>query len=120
MLHPATDDLIKFLNEVTALDRDFMFRLLKARVPCNQKIADHPSIQVGRAEEFGLVLDQHEGQSVEWMAGVLGLLNGFCGTIGGDGPNAAWGPIACRIDDDGNMRFIRTEELPVDPIATGR
>jgi hypothetical protein len=55
-----------FLNELLELDRPAIAALINNRVPCNQAMADHPTVQIGA---------EHGGFNV----GMLGLLNGLCG-----------------------------------------
>jgi hypothetical protein len=91
------DDLIAFLNEVLALDREFVSALVNHRVPVKSGIQEHPSIQVGEVD--GVL-----------SAGILGLLNGYLGTID-SGPYAGWGPIIAVFDDDeGVVEFRRTPQ----------
>jgi len=59
--------IVNFLNELLEIDPAAVSALIAARVPCNQFLADHPTVQIG--EERG-----------EFRVGLLGLLNGLCGT----------------------------------------
>lgn len=82
------DHIINVLNELVALDREAVTKLVETRVPCNQALADHPTVQVS------------EGPSV----GLLGVLNGIAG-VDHDG----WGFIAASFDDQGHLvKFLRT------------
>lgn len=54
------------LNEIHLLDRQALGALLANRVPCNEALADHPTVQVG---------DANGGFTV----GLLGILNGLAG-----------------------------------------
>jgi len=90
-----TDDFIAFLNGILQIDPLWTETLLQQRVTCNVALANHPSVQVGQA--FG---DQ--------MAGVLGLLNGYFGTIEA-GPKVGWGPITAIYDGGRLVRFERTD-----------
>lgn len=58
--------IVDFLNELLEIDRPAIAALIANRVPCNQRMADHPTVQVGA---------QHGGFHV----GLLGILNGLCG-----------------------------------------
>jgi hypothetical protein len=58
------EKIADLLNEALALDRPAVAALIANRVPCNEALADHPTIQVGV---------QHGGFHV----GLLGLLNGL-------------------------------------------
>lgn len=94
MVEPHTDRLIEFLNAVLAVDRDAVASLMRVRATCNEALLAHPTVQV--SGEDGTV-------------GVLGLFNGFCGTIG-VGPRAGWGPISAVFEDGKLVRFERTRE----------
>jgi len=65
-------EVVKFLNELTEVDRDAMSNLVDTRVPCNDKLADHPTVQVL----------QLPGDVCR--VGFLGILNGIYG-VGTDG-----------------------------------
>lgn len=84
-IRPETVDLVDFLNHLVRVDAPAMQALMEARVPCSTRLGEHPTVQVAptRSGPEGLVF------------GVLGLINGYCGTIG-DGPKAGWGPIAAH------------------------
>ncbi len=47
-----------------------------------------------------------------FRVGMLGVLNGFCGTID-DGPRKGWGPIAAIYDEGKLLRFERTENSKI-------
>ena len=63
----SVDQVIELLNELVEIDAPAIAALIANRVPCNQSLADHPTVQVGA---------QHGGFHV----GVLGVLNGLFGT----------------------------------------
>lgn len=96
-IRPEADDLIAFLNEILNTDPDFMQQLVDHRLPCNQLLADHPTLQVGAGMEHRRV------------AGVLGLLNGFIGTID-EGPRQGWGAIAAIYQGGRLTSFERVPE----------
>lgn len=58
--------VVDFLNDAILADADAVSALVAYRVPCNEWMAEHPSIQVGEDRTVGL----------------MGLLNGLCGTDG--------------------------------------
>ena len=58
--------VVDFLNELAEIDRPAVAALIANRVPCNEELADHDTVQVSA---------QHGGFHV----GMLGLLNGLCG-----------------------------------------
>jgi hypothetical protein len=94
----AIDPMIDFLNELTSLDPEFVRQLISTRFPCNEAIANHPSVQCG---EFDGAM----------KAGILGVLNGFFGTFEA-GRLKGWGPIAVLVDgaDGPIIKFQRTTE----------
>ncbi len=89
----SPDRVIDLLNELVKLDPEAAHALMEYRVPCNEALGDHPSIQVVQGES-GLVV------------GLLGVLNGFFGA-----DEEGWGTI-CGVYDDGDdgklLRFERT------------
>lgn len=103
-VRPDVDELISFLNDLLTVDRYAVAELLTVRVPCNRAMADHPTVQV-----------QGNGAGTTFIApgshrvGVLGLLNGYCGTID-TGERAGWGPITVVYEDGALVRFERTKE----------
>ncbi|KAB2857372.1 MAG: hypothetical protein F9K41_04000 [Sphingopyxis terrae] len=96
-IRPEADDLIAFLNEIVNTDPDFMQQLVDHRPPCNQLLADHPTVQVGAGMEHRNV------------AGILGLLNGFLGVID-KGPRKGWGAIAAIYQGGRLSHFERVPE----------
>ena len=113
MIHPATDDLITYLNRLLELDRTFVTELIGRRVHCNREIADHPSIQTRRTS-----------REVVHQCTILGVLNGFCGIL--DDPAAEprlWGlgPITAVLDAAGMvLRFERTDRISREEFLEGR
>jgi hypothetical protein len=76
-----------------------MDALLRARVTCNEDLAKHPTVQVGHTEEV-------PGKP---RVGILGILNGWCGTIDDPGPAHGYGPIAAVFEGGWLVRFDRIE-----------
>ena len=95
-IRPEADGLVKYLNELLAIDQDFVSRLVDHRVTCNEQLARHPSVQVGKSEG-------------DYRAGFLGVLNGYLGVID-RGPRRGWGPITAVLEDGKVVRFQRTPE----------
>lgn len=73
--------MVDLLNELIQIDRPAVAALIANRVPCNLEMANHPTVQVAA---------QHGGYQV----GLLGLLNGFCGTY-----PSGFGPVVVEFDD---------------------
>lgn len=80
-------NVIDLLNELSENDMEMMSCLIDARVECNQKTIDHPTVQVTKEDTVGL----------------LGILNGLFG-VGSNGR----GPIGCYVDKEKHVRFVKT------------
>lgn len=61
------DRVIQTLNDLVALDRSAMYRLVETRVPCNEELANHSTCTVE--------CDAQGNASV----GILGLINACLG-----------------------------------------
>lgn len=96
-IRPETDAIIAFLNALLVVDREAISALMWHRVGCNALLGLHATVQVRKDEP-----------SASLTVSILGLLNGYCGTISG-GPFDGWGPISAVIDGTLFERFIRTE-----------
>lgn len=89
--------IINYLNELVALDKPCIAAMVSNRIPCNEKLAEHPSCQVGY---------RNGGFSV----GLLGIINGMCGTYD-DGPRKGWGAIAANFNTGESTDLIGFELL---------
>jgi len=76
--------IVDQLNEIYSHDPEALHALCESRVPCNEALRKHPTVQV-------LV----EGGGTESRVGLLGILNGIVG-IQDDG----WGYISAIYDED--------------------
>ncbi len=89
-------EIVDLLNDLMVRDRAAVAALIANRVPCNESLANHPTVQCGA---------QHGG----FFVGMLGVLNGLAGHPGQRGPivavfsdatSDAWGDlIAFRVED---------------------
>lgn len=101
MTEPATNlkqsvtiqDAIDYLNELIELDKPAIAALIANRVPCNEVLAHHPTVQV-RAQNGG------------FHVGILGILNGLFGTL-----ENGWGPITF-VFEDGDLQGVRLTDEP--------
>ncbi|HBI37097.1 MAG TPA: hypothetical protein DDY71_05580 [Spirochaetia bacterium] len=84
------DDAINFLNELIALDKDAMTKLVTQRVICNEDMAFHPTVQVGINENR------------EYIVGMAGILNGLFGIN-----TNKYGYITFVFEDDGKLSHAR-------------
>ncbi|QQR46537.1 hypothetical protein JKA73_10905 [Myxococcus xanthus] len=96
------------LNVALWADPSAIANLLAVRVPCNEALAYHPSIQVRRDDT---------GDSL----GVLGLLNGCLGAIP-SGPCEGWGWVSLLVDGAKPVRFEVTapRDVPVEEDSAKR
>ena len=95
----SLDIAVKLLNELNNLDPKFTSKLISARFPCNDLVANHHRFQV----------QVRDGEPV--VAGFLGILNGLFGTIS-SGPRKGLGPIMAVIDEDNKIiKFTKSEEI---------
>jgi hypothetical protein len=85
--------IVSLLNEINEMDPSVLPALIEHRVPCNQKLADHPTVQVGK---------DADGYEV----GILGILNGLLGT-----KEDSTGYLAARFKDEDLDRIERFELL---------
>lgn len=76
-----THAVVNFLNDLVELDRPAIAALIANRIPCNQLLADHPTVQVA-ATAGG------------YHVGLLGILNGLCGVM-----EDGYGYIAAVLDE---------------------
>lgn len=88
----TVDNAIKLLNEFYKIDPNAMDALVKARVPCNDDLANHPTVQVGVKPDGG------------YQVGILGILNGLFGTDDRDigfiaGDFEAYCPNGCEMPE---------------------
>lgn len=95
----TVDEVIDLLNDALGDDPDAMQALVETRVPCNQKLADHPTIQVGTVEPLVIFNTKESEEIPQYRVGLLGILNGIFG-IGesGSGQIAAEFGVVCEHD----------------------
>lgn len=91
------DALIAFLNELAKIDPAALSQLVAVRVPCNDELGQHPTVQTLQYGDGG-----------PYSVGILGLLNGFCGVIDG-GKYDGYGPITA-VSEDGQLAYFRRTE----------
>jgi len=85
------DEIIERLNSMVEADSEAVMALIISRVPCNNRLADHPTCQVDTIDRLGV----NDGIN---RVGLLGVLNGILG-IDANG----WGPLCAEIDDNGKL-----------------
>jgi hypothetical protein len=91
------DEVVAYLNELVSLDRDAMEHLIETRVRCNDKIVEHPTVQVMKGEDGNMTV------------GLLGILNGLVGTQPDESSKPGWGFIAASYDDGKLVKFVRID-----------
>ena len=91
MNEDAINQAIDVLNRAVEADAVAMEKLCSSRTPCNQALADDPTIQVGTWEG-------------ETTVGMIGVLNGLFGIN-----EHGWGAIGAIFESDGSLSgFKRT------------
>lgn len=82
-------EVCDLLNEMLKLDYNCTKKLIEYRVPCNKKIADHPTIQVTADEKLG----------------IMGIINSLFGIR-----DDFKGAICYEFESNRIIRFILTPE----------
>ena len=85
------DKAVAYLNELIEIDGAAIGALIENRVPCNQSLAEHPSVQVS-------------GEYDNFKVGLLGILNGLFGA-----DKSGWGTITVTLKDGYPIKATRTE-----------
>ena len=89
----AVDNAIQVLNDALAADPAAVAALMAMETPCNDALADHPTIQVGESRLTPGIT----------VVRPIGLINGLFGAAEDD-----WGFIAMEVDDSGRIsEFLR-------------
>jgi hypothetical protein len=92
------DLVISFLNELLNRDRTAISTLIETRIPINDALVRHSTLQHTR-----------NYLTTKPEIGLLGIINGMFGTLEG-GPRNGWGPITARFDEHDNcLGFFKTE-----------
>lgn len=81
---------IILLNSALVCDPKAIQELIEARVECNETLAKHPTIQVGRRKA---------PDGTEHRVGLLGIINGLFGIRDSDG----YGAIHAECQSDGTI-----------------
>lgn len=86
----SKEEVVDFLNELLKIDSKAINELFNIRIPCNEALQDHPTVQVN-----------HKGE-----VGILGILNGLFGI-----QENGQGYIAIELDNESSPinRFLILE-----------
>jgi len=90
----TAQQVVDLLNEAARLDPEAVLELINARVPCNEALNAHPTIQTGPRRGID---PRHDKRN---EVGLLGILNGIFGTFE-DGR----GCIVATLHDDRRLSF---------------
>jgi len=97
----AVDQAIEVLNRIHKADPTVMQSLIFHRVPCNQLVADDPTVQVGRGVNL----------STGWEVGILGIINGLFGS-----DEHGWGHIYANFDsNNSDAKLLNFSRIPQPP-----
>jgi hypothetical protein len=83
------EDAVRVLNEALELDRVGLSQLFLRAAPCNEALADHPTIQVGTYPNGSFYVRP------------LGLINGLFGV-----DEESYGPIAAQVENGLILKFV--------------
>ena len=83
--------MIAFLNELVTIDKTAIDALLNNRVPCNEALAEHPTVQVVAIPNGNYV-------------GMFGIINGLFGVN-----RQGFGRIRSVFEDGELIRFERND-----------
>lgn len=99
--NPSPQETVELLNELLTIDPTCINALFTHRVRCNDKMADHPTVQV-------------RPHAAKYTVGVLGLLNALFGTHDLPGHIEGYGAITAImhvVDDTTQIKeFVLTLE----------
>ena len=93
-------EVIDLLNELLKIDRKSIECLFGIGIPCNKKLAKHPSVQVGKFAD-------------RYFVRIIGILNGMFGA-----DKAGWGCLSIDITKNGRIKQFKLlkERLTKHPI----
>lgn len=103
MIPKTPQDAIDLLNEALRLDPHVMGWLIAFRGPCNDALAEHPTIQVGQ-----------NSKDEPTVVGMLGILNGIFGKR-----DNGMGFIGAVYDGGKLVRFELTDDAQSNPYMGG-
>lgn len=86
------DQVVRLLNAAFKADPKAVQAFFSVRVPCNQKLADHPTIQAGLAKNWRKNFPElNLPKSARFVISPVGIMNGFFGM-----DKFRMGPIASK------------------------
>lgn len=87
------DEVIELFNELIEIDNPAFGALVANRVPCNEELANHPTVQVGV-------------QNGGYRVGLIGIVNGMFGV-----DENGYGPIALNFEDSNLVKVERFKKV---------
>jgi hypothetical protein len=104
--HLTPDDIVCLLNDLLEIDPKAINDLCFNRVPCNEELSLHPTVQVN-------------SDAQGYQVGLLGILNGMVGAFD-SGKLKGWGCIAAQVPKtQGDAKpmieyfyILKNEEVP--------
>lgn len=105
------DKIILLMNELTKADPEAMHKLVEHRERCNEKISEHPTVQVSKQRFHGKDENGYTTGLADHV-GILGILNGLVGVVD-EGEKKGWGVVAAVYDSDTD-ELLGFDRLPLE------
>ena len=94
------DEVINFLNSLLEIDNDAITELFNDRVSCNEKLANHDTVQV---RGYDPITNQ---KTDKYSVGILGILNGLFGI-----DENGCGGIIMYLDDNKKIKYFKKQGI---------
>lgn len=91
-------DAVDLLNSMVAADQLATHVLVEDRQPCNELLAQHPTVQVSGTKRT-------ENDDIKYEVGLLGVINGLFGV-----DDTGYGAIEANFDAGGNLVGFQVRE----------
>lgn len=99
----SVQNIVDFLNELLEIDNDMIQNICLNRIECNEKLANHLTVQVDLNKE-----------TKKYSVGLIGILNGLVGSFD-EGKRKGWGCISadCKILELDGMKKYKIKKFHI-------
>jgi len=94
----SVQETVDFLNSLLEIDREAITKVVMAKQPCSEILANHPTVQCGAVKNLAGPNQIPFGFS-DFTVGMVGILNGLFGSFD-DGTKKGWGCIGYNLDEN--------------------